>query len=520
MIDVHGFQLKENVDEELEGLVNTDGLPVAKSSGSQVWPIQIRFLNDWTSTWLPIIVGVYQGYHKPKIMNEYLNDFVTEAHQLLQTGLIYQNGILKIPIFGYSCDAPANAMMKQIKIHTGYESCPKCEVYGKWAGRVVLLETTAPLRTHACFINQKQEGHHIGRSVLEQLGTDMIKSFAIDYMHCVLLGVMRKLLWLWIKGPLSTRIGRLNIERISVALGGLVDFIPDDFARKPRSLEELARWKATELRQFLLYTGPVVLKEIFKEGSLKCFYDHFLILVTAIKILSSPHLCQVAAYNQYAKDLLIYFVEKCKILYGEWFISYNVHCLIHLADDVIRFGPLDRYSSFPFENNMKTVKAMIRKHECILPQIVRRIEQDTNYIHSHKVGRGKTALNMKHTNGPVLNADNGRQYRVLHYKSMLLKCDAANSCVILNDETVVKISNFIEHNNSISIIGQEFNNRLKMGLFSKPLKSSKLGIYSVQLSSISCNKSWPLTAIKFKAACIPHSTKNNYAIFPLMHTEN
>jgi hypothetical protein len=152
----------------------------------------------------------------------------------------------------------------------------------------------------------------------------MIRVFTVDYMHCVCLGVMRKLLWVWIRGPLVTRIGRQNIELISTALEALVDFIPSDFARKPRSLAELARWKATELRQFPLYTGPARLKSIFKGKLLEDFYDHFMILHSAIKILWSPHLCQIPEFNKYAKDLLILFVEQCKTLYGDWFVSYNV----------------------------------------------------------------------------------------------------------------------------------------------------------------------------------------------------
>lgn len=31
------------------------------------------------------------------------------------------------------------------------------------------------------------------------------------------------------------------------------------------------------------------------------------------------------------------------------FISFNVHGLIHLADDVLRYGPLIKFSAFSFE---------------------------------------------------------------------------------------------------------------------------------------------------------------------------
>ena len=75
---------------------------------------------------------------------------------------------------------------------------------------------------------------------------------------------MEKLPGRWIKGPLATRISRQNIDLILAALADLVDFISDDFARKPWPLSELWRWKAEELCQFLLYTGLAVLKEIFK----------------------------------------------------------------------------------------------------------------------------------------------------------------------------------------------------------------------------------------------------------------
>lgn len=521
MLGRYGGHLTPEMYDVLKFLINTDGLPVAKASGSQVWPIQCRFFDSLMEDWPVFVLGVFQGNSKPANVNDYMEDFVNEILHLQENGFLYRGKLIKIIIFGFSCDAPANALMKCIKIHTGYESCPKCEVHGKWAGRVVLLQTSSPLRSDENFRNQSHEGHHTGTSILEKLDIDMIRVFAIDYMHCVCLGVMRKLLWVWIRGPLATRIGRQNIELISAALEALVDFIPCDFARKPRSLSELARWKATELRQFLLYTGPAILKNIFKGKQLEDFYEHFMILHSAIKILSSPHLCQNPEFNKYAKDLLILFVEQSKTLYGDWFVSYNVHCLIHLADDVMRFGALDRYSSFIFENNMKTVKAMVRKHECVLAQIVRRMyEQETNLIHSKKIETGKTVLKSKHTSGPLLSTGVGKQFKEIHYKSMVIKCDDANSCVLLEDETVVKVFNIIERNNSVVIIGQKLNNFQQTDLFQKPLPSSRLGIFSVNTSRMSFQNSWPLSSIKCKAVCIPYSSKKDFAIFPLMRIEN
>src|SRR5580765_5958558 len=107
-------------------------------------------------------------------------------------------------------------------------------------------------------------------------------------MHLICLGVVKKLILLWIKGPLSIRLSRRAINRISYLLILLRCTTPSDFVRKPRSLKDVKQWKAVEFRNFLLYIGPVVLRYTLK----KDMYHHFLTHHTAITILVRPDLCQ------------------------------------------------------------------------------------------------------------------------------------------------------------------------------------------------------------------------------------
>lgn len=79
-------------------------------------------------------------------------------------------------------------------------------------------------------------------------------------------------------------------------------YIPSDFVRKTREIKEVGRWKATELRFFLLYIGPIVLKDIVS----KDIYANFMALHTSMVILLSPNL---QSYVNYAKDLLDNFVK-------------------------------------------------------------------------------------------------------------------------------------------------------------------------------------------------------------------
>lgn len=124
----------------------------------------------------------------------------------------------------------------------------------------------------------------------------------------------------------------------------LKKYIPKDFVRLPRNLEDIEYFKATELRQFLLYTGPVILKHISNKNA----YIHFMSLSCAIRILCSSTL--YVTYNNYALQLLEYFVDKYSTIYGDKYISHNVHGLLHLPAECLKHGPLDKFSCFKYEN--------------------------------------------------------------------------------------------------------------------------------------------------------------------------
>lgn len=86
-----------------------------------------------------------------------------------------------------------------------------------------------------------------------------------------------------------------------------------------------------------------------------------------------------------AKSLLNDFVKEFGSLYGNHFISHNVHGLIHLYDNFEKFGCLDNISCFKFENYMIQLKKIIRKHEKPLQQIVRRyLEQSIKVLDNNK----------------------------------------------------------------------------------------------------------------------------------------
>lgn len=361
-VDVNTLQLQFNVD----------GLQLFKSSRVAVWPILCMVVNVIPKE--PFVVGLFCGSEKPASAKEFLTELVSETCSVLETGVIVNSRHYSVAIHSFVCDAPARAFMKGIKSHSGYSSCEKCTQHGAYAGKVYFpySGTTAPLRTDESFAVMADENHHQEICPIASLPVGCVSQFGLDYMHLVCLGVVRRFILYWKgpQGPYSVRLGSREIIVLSQRLLLMAEHMPVEFARKPRSLQEVLRWKATEFRQFLLYTGVVALNGILPHE----LYQHFLLLFVSVTILVSPVL--IAELCDYAEDLLKKFVCDAGSLYGGEVLVYNVHCLLHLAADARNLGSLDEFSSFPFENKLGHLKKLVRKPQCPIQQIVRRLREN------------------------------------------------------------------------------------------------------------------------------------------------
>jgi len=57
-----------------------------------------------------------------------------------------------------------------------------------------------------------------------------------------------------------------------------------------------------------------------------------------------------------ANNLLRQFVTEYPEYYGNEYVTYNVHGLVHIANFVKIHGPLDKFSAFKFENILQIIK--------------------------------------------------------------------------------------------------------------------------------------------------------------------
>lgn len=528
----HHFGIKEEIEELVEVhqniptvltlLVGIDGLPIYKNPSSELWPILGQFTNISSRRSKVFIIGAYCGKSKPKDSNEFLEDFVKEI-KIFNDGVMIKGNKIKVSLQAVICDAPAKAFVFNIRGHTGKHSCQRCHSIGKWGyNRVYFPDIDSNLRTHEEFISYSDNEFHVKHTIMANIPNfNLVLDIPFDYMHCICIGVMKKLLLFWIGLPKHKESLPSNlINVIDEKLLNLSKYIPNEFQRKHNSrihpLRDANRWKATELRQCLLYTGIIAFKNVLSKDT----YNNFLALSIAIRILLKKNVTN--EYNNYAKQLLIYFVTSFKYIYGEMFMSHNIHSTLHLADDAKQFGSLNYTSAFPYENFMQPLKKKIKTGMKPLQQLTRRYAERRAFYNYEKSNPDE----LKSIYGPI-NTHCKQIFRPViddsclpHYSGwkttdgLILKIDGANNCVEMINGNIVEIENIAtrKSDKSIIIIGRCYENLNYF--FNNPCSSLIIGIRKVnQLGHLQV---WKISQVKAKLVRLPI---DNYSsiIIPFVH---
>lgn len=502
----------------LDLLINIDGVSTFESSNGCFWPILVsENLCDKV-----YVAGLYYGYTKPKDSSKFLRRFVSDIKPLITAGFIDNETTIKVNLSALICDAPAKSFVLAVKNYTGFFSCTKCTIKGEWDGRLCFPEVNEniPLRTDLKMANNEYIGEYQqGVCLLKEIDNfGLVSCVPLDYMHLVCLGVMRKLISLWLKHVFSRRIATAFCKQVSRLLKKIKSTVPSEFNRRPRSLSDYKDWKATEFRTFLLYLGPVVLKDILDRD----MYNNFLTLHVAISILLNEVFCKDDCYLDYAENLLKHFVRSFIKLYGKAYASYNIHNLLHLVGDVRKFGILENFSAFRFENYMSTFDKLLRKGDKPLQQLSRRFGE-IEYVNNLKCeefekARGsELCLENKHFDGPVHQNDNIKgQYKILRNSLYMIRCDdKKNNCCVLENGEYIEVENIIQRNDEIFVIGKKL--LIVTDLYDVPLKSSllQINIVNKNYENQTLNE-WNVNNVVAKVWKIPYGEQ--FVVCPLIHT--
>lgn len=192
----------------------------------------------------------------------------------------------------------------------------------------------------------KKDGHKTGvkgPTVVSKLpGIDISSAVNPEYMHSVLLGVVRQFLSYWITVPGFWKFTSEAVKSFNNAILKITP--PNTFCRYTRNITDFVQYKASELYNFLLfYSLPVLQKYLSKER-----FQHWMCLVIGIYLLLKMEITEHDLTT--CEYLLEEFVMGVESLYDERALTYNVHQLLHLPLYCRRAGNLWATSAFYFEH--------------------------------------------------------------------------------------------------------------------------------------------------------------------------
>ncbi|OXA43283.1 hypothetical protein Fcan01_21926 [Folsomia candida] len=372
--------------------INTDGVSIFNSSKSCIWPLllSINELDYDLRRKHTILAGLWFNDSKPNF-KLFLDPLINQSNQLSKEGIQWNfNGVeIKSKIFFpmLAADSVARAPLQGINQFNGEYSCPWCQAKGlnlstgdrshKW---IFPPTEIAANRNKEHFLNQLLELRDLlstGSSISNRYGIKLaspllkiphfsiVDGFVFDYMHTVLLGVVRMLTFAWILPKNHQEIFYIGNKENQINQKLRRCKIPKNCSRTIRDLSSIKYWKAHEWKNWMLIAVPL-LKGILQD----CFLKHFAKLVDSISIL-----CQDSVTMDeilVAEILIKEFSMLIPNLYGQSYCSFNVHLLTHAAENVRKWGPLWGYSLFQFENYNGILKNSFCGTREISTQIVNR----------------------------------------------------------------------------------------------------------------------------------------------------
>lgn len=363
---------------------NLDGVSTFKSSKMSMCPIQIA-VNE-----LPyrdrkdniILTGLWCGKEKP-VMDIYLRPFIDELKDLHENGInclpanFDEPVNIKVHTFLSSVDSVARCILQNINQFNGQYGCSLCLHPGEhvkvgngyarvYCGDKRRARTEHQHKIHATMALAE------GRPVYGVKGPSLfmlvpifniITSFPPDYMHSVLLGVVKMFFIAWFDSKNSECPWYIGSKKRDFNHRLLNILPPCEITRVPRSLDDLKLYKASEWKNLLLYYSLPCLHKLVAER----YYKHWSLLVYSMHNLLSS---KISEYDlNEAERALQKFVFDTERLYGPEYMKFNVHLLLHIPKAVKFFGALWAWSAFPFESYNRILRDMIYNSQSVLHQV-------------------------------------------------------------------------------------------------------------------------------------------------------
>lgn len=577
-------------DNDITLQVNTDGLKIKKNTKKVSWAILATILE------LPprlrnknqLLLGFWYGTRKP-CMNMFMQPFAEEMRLLNETGfnstpyLSDEEVNIKVHVLLFTVDSVARPLVQNMSQFNGEYGCPYCLQKGH---RIRVGNGTSRIYRYGKYKARTEEQHwkHIksalkkkerikgvkGPSILQSIpGLHIIHGFPPDYLHSCLEGVGKMIALAWFDPQYKDKPFYLNKKttkkqkELAERLENIMP--PKEITRVARALDK--DYKASEWKNFILYYSEPCLKGLMSQK----YYNHWHLFVSALHILLKNEITEDELTK--AEQSLTQFVSMMEELYGEEFMTFNVHLLTHTCTYVKYYGALWAWSTFPFESFNGVIKTLHNGTQYIPNQVLtsyhRLVYLKNNWqvfskpnVHPQVLKIFLKAMSQcqvtncieyddelrvfgtparmefdaieRHVLKAVIgfNVECALSYdrfiykKVVYNTSSYMRFEKRMNCMVLTtDDNFVEISDLLvinrydededEENSEYVILGNEMHVMDDVICNYGPCSSE---MYSCIVKKTKTKVCYKLQSLKHKCIMIPYENEEKYCIMPLVNT--
>ena len=393
---------------------NIDGFRPFKSSKATMWPIQacINELPPLTRRANMLLCGLYYGKSKPDT-DVILKPFVDELQTLHTVGMNcniagYGVHLVKVHTLICSVDSKVRAPLQGLMKFNSLFGCSFCltrstsvehgggfaQIYDWGLGPPRTSEqyilALRRLENYNATHNRHKsnvEGVKRGSVVVLLPVFHIIKSFVPDYRHAALEGVVVSFWKHWTNSDYEGELWYLSRAKRMALNSKLETIVPPAELTRPRgTLDDIALWKASEIKSFLLYYSLPCLKDLLPDR----YWRHWLLLVYSMTVFLREKIIPEAFFE--AQDAISRFVDDIKVLYPNCrsLYTFNTHLLLHFPKAVQNYGSLWSSSTFPFEHFNGVLTRLINGTQSVPMQVcrsfvrLRQVSQVSASVFSHE----------------------------------------------------------------------------------------------------------------------------------------
>lgn len=395
--DVYDGSVFKNIYECMDGKAFgtyqyfIDSAPIFNNSKSSVWllKLQLNSLPPLLRKKYILTIGAWYSRNDPDV-TVFLRPFVDFAKELFENGIILRNNfeekqVKLIPLL-LKCDKAALPKVLNCTCHNGEFGCTFClhpnkPIQGRNFNKYIMLETPPRLRLSdewnrlaAIATPELRISGIKGTSIISELPLVKLPDHVVlEPLHLFFLGVGK---YIWDKILLKNvgqpyYIGRPSlISRMdSLMVRIKLPLYPD--SRLPDNISQRSHWKGSAWFYFILFESIIIMQHTPLPKQYILHWAYFVCGVfRVLQEVISPD--QIVEANEYFTK----FMWGVQVLYGEKYMTSNVHSLQHIAFCILRFGPMWSYSANPEESNIGKIKLKVTGHMGVVNQIIERTNNE------------------------------------------------------------------------------------------------------------------------------------------------